>query len=754
MWAILPNIQRRAGAYEQRHPLFLLAMAAASAVGVAAWNVPFGFVFAGFCGLLGAVLNGWRLGAAWLLCSALAVTVWQWRTQVCMEAERDLLMRPPGLVTGVLLKDAKGQANRWTAVVEVASGEIVRWQGRGDELPVAGSRVSASGAFTPLPKARNPGEFDPATWLKNQGIAANFDASWVHGDVVTSPLARLGADFRSGFREAVTAGLDENAEAAMVIRAVVIGEQPFDADALITAFRSSGTLHAFSVSGLHVAMVGSIAWLVLRSLGVPRRWAVAILLPFIFGYSWLSGNSQPALRSAWMAAVFLGAFVFRRRPDLLNALGAVLLVATLWDGRLLFQPGVQLSYGVVAAIAIGSSWATRTFAWMAKPELYLPMTQMNRRQRAWLWLRKHLAKSLGVSLAAGIGSAPLTAFHFGMITPISVIAGIFLVPWVFVLLSAALISAAFYPWLPDASQWINRGNAYVAKACVLTAQGFAAVPGGHLQLRQPSQPFLLVYDLEHGAGASCFYGGKTGAVLFDCGDAFQFKGLIVPSLRDLGIFPDSVIVSHPDGDHLGGGASVWETFPVKQALLPVLQSRSATFRSWVKDAPKAGVKVRFVENARSLSMPDGARLEILHVPESRNQDTLADERVAIYRLHWRGWKILFTSDAGMKAESLMLASGQDLAADLIIAGRNRSDLSLSDLFLDAVRPQVIIASHSDFPISEKLKPENVAYWRSRGIQVMHQGETGGVSVYIDAAGALRLEGFVDHSQITLSPMAR
>ena len=92
----------------------------------------------------------------------------------------------------------------------------------------------------------------------------------------------------------------------------MIGEQPPDADALISEFRNSGTLQVFSVSGLHVAMVGSIGWLILGWLGVPRRWAVVILLPLVFGYSWITGNSAPAVRSAWMAAVFLGAFVFRK----------------------------------------------------------------------------------------------------------------------------------------------------------------------------------------------------------------------------------------------------------------------------------------------------------------------------------------------------------------------------------------------------------------------------------------------------------
>jgi competence protein ComEC len=323
---------------------------------------------------------------------------------------------------------------------------------------------------------------------------------------------------------------------------VVIGEQPPDADELVAAFRNSGTLHAFSVSGLHVAMVGSIAWLLLRLLGMPRRLAIFVLLPMIFGYSWLTGNSPPAERSAWMAAVFLGAFIFRRRPDLLNALGAVLLVAMLWDGRLLFQPGVQLSYGVVAAIAIGAAWATRMFGWMEKPELYLPLAMMTRWQRWWLGVRRYFAQSLGVSVAAGIGSTPLTAFHFGLITPISVFAGIVLIPLVFVLLSAGLLGVALAPVLRPAAEIVNRANGYVAKACVLTAEGFAAVPGGHFQLRQSTQPFLLIYDLERGAGAACFSDGGNSSVLLDCADPYSFKRRLAPSLRRMGITPDLSLI--------------------------------------------------------------------------------------------------------------------------------------------------------------------------------------------------------------------
>ena len=76
--------------------------------------------------------------------------------------------------------------------------------------------------------------------------------------------------------------------------------------------------------------------------------------------------------------------------------------------------------------------------------------------------------------------------------------------------------------------------------------------------------------------------------------------------------------------------------------------------------PQAGIRMRQAVAGDSLPFPDGARLEILHAPDPLAHNALADERVAVFRLHWRGWKILFTSDAGMGTELKMLDAGKDL----------------------------------------------------------------------------------------------
>lgn len=754
MRPVNPSLDRSSSGFAALHPLFAAALVATACVAAAAWNFPAALAAGLLLGLAGGWWCGWKTGLAWLLCGGLAAGVFTWRNESTLAAERELLKLPIGEIQGQVLADAQGSARFWSARVKLANGPCpgatVFWEGRG-ELPVAGSWVKAKGNFGLLEGARNPGEFDQASWLRSLGVAAAFHGSWVEGRVATGKLAAFGARLRHGFRNAVTDGLPEDSQGAMVIRAVVIGEQPPDAEELIAAFRNSGTLHAFSVSGLHVTMVAAIFWVLLRIIGVPRRQAILVLLPLVFGYSWLTGNSPPAMRSAWMAAVFLLAFVFRRKPDLLNALGAVLLVAALWDGRLLFQPGVQLSYGVVAAISIGAGMAGRLFEWVGKQELYLPVGQMNRWQLTSLWVRRQIAGTLSVSVAAAVGSAPLTAYHFAMVTPVSVLAGLIIIPVVGMLLGVAMFSVALHPLLPSVSRRVNQANGLLAEFCAKSAGGFAALPGGHFQVRWDDRPFLLIYDLDRGAGAACFSGGNGGGVLLDCADPYGFKKRLAPSLRRLGVTPDSVVLSHPDGNHLGGGEAVWKTFPIRQAVLPVEKSRSPAFRSWVNNASAAGVKTIQAAGLKTIPMQDGAFLEILHVPDALSQNAVADDRVMISRLHWRGWKLLFTSDAGMKTERAMLDANQDLSADVVIAGRHRSDASLGDAFIKAVNPQAIIASHADFPVVEKLNLQQVAWWRSQAIRVIHQGESGGVTIRVDESGNLRLEGFADRSLMVLMP---
>jgi beta-lactamase superfamily II metal-dependent hydrolase len=378
--------------------------------------------------------------------------------------------------------------------------------------------------------------------------------------------------------------------------------------------------------------------------------------------------------------------------------------------------------------------------WLSAPELYLPLDQMSRARRWFLSLRQATAQSLAVSTAAAVGSAPLTLFHFGMATPVSLLAGLVLVPLVFVLLCISLLALAISPIAGPVARGLNQVNALVAKASVESAEFFAAIPGGHLELRKTMRPGLLVYDLERGAGAACFYGGSGEAVLLDCGDRNGFRYTVMPSLRTLGMRPNTVVLTHPDGHHLGGRVAVWEAFPIREAMMPVKLSRSSSYRSWMANPSR--MNMRLAGEVRSMDLPDGAQLEVVHAPDPLAQNARADDRVAVYRLHWRGWKILFTSDAGTSTENQVLEAGADVSADVIVAGCHRNDLSLGDAFLHAVEPRAIVFSNPAFPLEEHRSAETVDYWKSREIEVIDQRIVGGVTIMVDENGDLRLAGFL------------
>jgi len=84
--------------------------------------------------------------------------------------------------------------------------------------------------------------------------------------------------------------------------------------------------------------------------------------------------------------------------------------------------------------------------------------------------------------------------------------------------------------------------------------------------------------------------------------------------------------------------------------------------------------------------------------------------------------------------------------------RNVFQQELADAFADA--DGVVVSQIARLELlkpEERLNPDTVKYWRSRGIQVMHQGQAGGVTLRVDDAGNLRLEGFADQSVIILKP---
>jgi ComEC/Rec2-related protein len=734
-----------------KRPLFLLASGLVSLMALDHFRP--GFLWAG--GLVFAALavrfGGWKTG---VFAVALAAgVVGGGRLRDARQAADEARFSELGLaeVEARLSEDAMAGEGTWSAVArlygETYGGRKVRWIGTG-EPPPAGTELKASGVFEGLGGERNPGVPDRAENLRNEGVVAVFRANGMRSQQWIGPVSSWAAGIKKGFRESITVGLDDESLAAKVILAVVIGEKAEDSLGLVRDFRESGTLHVFSVSGMHVMMLGSMIWFALKWAGVPRRAAIPVIIAAMFGYSWLAGNGPAAVRSAWMGAVFLGGFAFRRRTDLLNSLGVVLIVSLLWDHRLIRLPGVQLSYGVVAAIGLGTALARRGLTWIAADELFLPASETGFWQRRWGWFRRNLAESFAVSTAASVGSAPLTAFHFGMVSPISVFATVALVPIVYALLGLALISCMLRPLSESAAVFLNRTNAHLANACAATAGFFARIPGGSGSVLGPETDTLVIYDLGYGAAANCFASSAGNAVLIDTGGKFSLESQVGPSLMRLGMRPDSVILTHADAGHAAPPDLLLELFPIRQVANGMVPAPGSVAAEWT-DFRAEDIRGFHPAKGDRLDFGGGAWGEILLSAEDGYPGSLADDRAMILRLQWKGWKILFTGDAGRQSEEALLGSGADLASDIIVAGLHEDDLSLTDAFVAAVKPQAIIVASTAGSELDGLRELQKKSWGEKEIRVIDQMRTGGLTVTVSPSGELVIQGYADGSETVI-----
>jgi competence protein ComEC len=731
-----------------KRPLFFVAAGVVTAIGLSALDARLGW---GGCIALGcfAWFAGGR-GCGILAMAVAAVLIAEGRRMDARQAENEAAVAKAGYcnATARLIEDAENHEGAWSAVARLRGGEFdgmkVRWIGTGDPAPT-GTELRAEGVFSGIGKERNPGVPDRGQRLRDEGVVGVFKANGMRSTQWIGPVSQWGAGVKHEFRKSLVAGLDEESMPAKVILAVVLGERAKDSLGLVKDFRESGTLHVFSVSGMHVMMLGGMIWFALKWLGVPRRAAIPVIILAMFGYVWLTGNGPAALRAAWMAAVFLGGFALRRRTDLLNALGAVLLASLLFDPHLIRMLGVQLSYGVVAAIGLGSSAARRCFAWMAEKETFLPDSEVGFLARKWLGFRRGAADSCAASTAASVGSAPLTAFHFGLVTPVSVIATVALVPMVFALMSIALMSAMLHPFWERGAVFLNCGNAYVARACAHTAGIFADLPGASASIRTPESPTLVIHDLGYGASSACFASGAGNAVLLDTGGKFSLEREVGPSLMGLGFNPDSAILTHTDSGHVAPPELVLEMFPLRQIASGMVSVKGSAAEKW---AGSGADMIRITQPARGdrLDFGGGAWAEILLSPSGGSPDSLADDNGLVFRLHWQERTILFTGDAGRIGEQALLDSGSDLRSDVIVAGLHESDLSLTKAFVAAVRPQAIVIPRDAGSEMDWHRAFQKKAWLKNGIQVIDQTDAGGLTVTIGSEGQLLIQGFFDGSE--------
>ena len=133
-----------------------------------------------------------------------------------------------------------------------------------------------------------------------------------------------------------------------------------------------------------------------------------------------------------------------------------------------------------------------------------------------------LCGGAAVSLAAWIGSLPLILWYFHLVTPISFLANLVVVPIAFFVLAVALLSLITTPLLPWIAIVFNNANWTLSTLVIGIVHLFAQIPGGHFYVGEPDwggRTSAKVTGPDLGAGAAVHVRVNGRDWLIDCGGA-------------------------------------------------------------------------------------------------------------------------------------------------------------------------------------------------------------------------------------------
>src|SRR2546423_556546 len=303
-----------------------------------------------------------------------------------------------------------------------------------------------------------------ATWV----VAGRWSGVGEAGGVLVVRRTRaldLVPHGRGALRDALAAKSTELFGArAPIVNALVFAPNTRLDSSIRERYVRSGLAHLLSISGLHVGFIAAWLALILGKLHLAARARFGATALLLLGYLWLLGFPAPAMRAGAMLVL---ADVARLRERVVAPRGVVALAALgvlVQDAWALHSVGAWLSVAGVGAVG----WAGRAFA------------------RA-----PRLARLAAPALAATLVTAPISAFAFGTVAPIGVVANLIAIPLAGVAVPG-LVMALALSWLGSGLAHLIAAGAGLGLALLdLVAHGAALVPGGHIVMVAGWQAALL-----------------------------------------------------------------------------------------------------------------------------------------------------------------------------------------------------------------------------------------------------------------------
>ena len=648
-------------------------------------------------------------------------------------------------------------------------------------LPQIGDRIAAAGTLRVPELQRNPKMFDYRLYLKSKNIQRMMYLK-------PQQIQRLGkADIPLHIKCAakIKASVKEKLqqvflrEEGNMLLAVLLGEKDLLEDEQQRIYRDTGIAHIFAVSGLHVGII----FIFLNKIfnGLRTAFRTPIILCLLWGYAAITGFSPSVMRATVLIALLATAPILNRKYDSLSAIGTAAFLFLAVNPILLMHVGFQLSFAAALSIAL----------------LYLPIYKRINK------IPEVPRQLLAASVAAQLGTMPVIAYHFNLVSPVALLLNIpivwiigYLVPFGFV---AIILSYISMPIARLAGKFI-----LLFIDCINCLSQWAhQIPHAYLQVVSPSIFFMLIYYLLlYISAVNSTYFSKenhyirkkamllligiyiSGSLLIavipkdkeiifvDVGQGdctlirtAQGKNILIDGGGNFGRMTEGVepvdrflvefllknriskihmmILSHPHGDHMGGLIEVVRKMPVEILVVSkdVLQRKE-----WIplqKSAQEKHIQVVYAERGDQMRVGDAVFFHVLSPGKALLHGSRDDtnNNSLVVMLEYEGRRILFTGDIEEAMEGLILQQYPVTPIDVLKIAHHGSRFSTTEDFLDHFLSKIAViqVGKNSFGHPHPLVIERL---RNRNIEIYRNDRQGAIKMKIKK-GSIDIKTMLD-----------
>jgi competence protein ComEC len=595
---------------------------------------------------------------------------------------------------------------------------MVRW--RGPAIAGFGQQVQATGKLV-LP--RDLPAFDRRAYLAQRQVYLELQTTSF--DVLNdgSGLAAFPAWLRVHYTTALDGAMPPPHSA--VLLGVVLGIRQGIPPGLQNALIATGLVHLLVLSGLKVAVFARIVQAALKP--VLGRLAAWPALGLIAVYAMVGGATPAAVRAAAMGGLAIAASRLGRPTHVWTSLALTGAAMLGWHPELAWDVGFQLSFAGTAAIIL----------------LTPPI------ERRLTLIPQVLREPFAVTCAAQVGTLPMMATDFHVLSPVAPLANALVIPILPALITAGLllgvlsvvpevarvtaipitgmlayleqvayvlarVPAAVIP-IPKFPTWagiayysalgpgIAAGHASGRKRAAALAAAILApivISAAALDIWANAPPQAIV--LAVGDGQAILFRGPHGAVLIDGGPSpARLNDELGAQLPPWQTTLDALAITAPTLGHIGGFAGFDRG--ARELLLPDAQLTGSAWRTAALEATARGARVARLTAGSRMAIA-GFDLQVLAPEQGAPGDQVGAAYLAMRIVAADGRSFCDLSDLDLDAQTIAAARLRGSCTYLLLPAGGRSQLS-PDLDTVAITSTTqLIASRSAGRLANGFPP--------------------------------------------------